>query len=230
MQTPITHVVQNSRNVSLPHLSIINGPRPDVGAAATVQHAATPTVTVAPALLLVGLDDHGKPHASWFDYAQADAAALAADVMGMAVIDVANDELAAIAAKLPKGKLFESGKAFVPFVKRETYERLAVHLDGEYAVSASARVEAARLAAAEGYAKASKGEVQPRLPEDWSKLIVGDQVLVTDDPDEGWFTAVIVEAMESDRYRLRWSSYPELPEFTRGIADIALLHPQCTTR
>ncbi len=176
--------------------------------------------------ILVGLDDQGKAHASWFDEEDGDAVALAADLMDMALLDITNVELAEIAAKLPRGKLFESGKAFVPFVKRTVYDQLAKHFDEEFVTATASRVEAARVAAAEGYAKASKGEVPPRQPEDWSKLMVGDLVLATDDPDEGWFEATVLEQAADGRFRLRWCGWPELPDFTRAIADIALLHPK----
>jgi hypothetical protein len=192
-------------------------------------------VNTAPAhagsVILVGLDDQGRPHASWFEEEQADAAAVAADLMGMALIDISvAEEVATIASRLPKGKLFESGKAFVPFVKRSVYDQLAAYLDEHYATDAAARVEAAQAAAAENYAKASKGEAPPRQPEDWSKLMVGDLVLAADDPADGWFDAEVLELLGDDRLRLRWRDYQDLPDFTRGIIEIALLHPKFPAR
>lgn len=220
-------VVQNSKNVSLPHVSILNGPRSTLVVA---QLSAKQTVRTkaggVPHVLLVGLDDQGKPHASWFEKNQADAAAVAADIMGMALLDVTTDELSAIATKLPRGKLFESGKAFVPFVKRTVYDQLATYFDEEFLASTAARVEAAQAAAAEGYAKASKGEVPPRQPEDWSKIVVGDLVLAEDAPSEGWFEAEVIEQAANEQFRLKWRDWPDLPNFTRGITDIALLHPK----
>jgi hypothetical protein len=216
-----------TKKVTLPHVSILKGPRPQVAAPA---HDATSPAAGRAALILVGLDDQGKPHASWFDANQTDAAAVAADLMGMAVIDITTDELTAIASKLPKGKLFESGKAFVPFVKRTVYEQLATHLGDDYLTSAAARVESAQAAASESYAKASKGEAPLHKPEDWSKLLAGDLVLASEDPEEGWFEAVVVEATGDDKLRLRWRDFADLPTFTRGVTEIALLHPQSAAR
>lgn len=178
--------------------------------------------------IMVGLDDQGKPHASWFAEDDGDAAAVAADLMDMALIGVSNEELVAIAKGLPRGKLFDSGKAFVPFVKRTTYDQLATYLDDDYLTATAARMEAAAAAAsaaAEDYAKASKGEVPARQPEDWSKLLVGDLVLARETAEEGWFEAIIIEATD-DRFRLRWRDWPELPTLTRALTDIALLHPK----
>ncbi len=230
MQMPSTApAVQNSRNVSMPHISILNGPRPSAAVArSNLKPTMPPKADGVPNVLLAGLDDQGKPHASWFGEEQADAAAVAADLMGFAVIDISTEELAAVAAKLPRGKLFESGKAFVPFVKRSVYDQLAKHFNEEFVVSSAARVrvEAARAAATQGYAKASKGEVPLRQPEDWSKLMVGDLVLATDDPEDGWYAAQVIEVVAEDRFRLRWRDYADLPEFTRSVTDIALLHPK----
>ncbi|KQQ78447.1 hypothetical protein ASF70_22740 [Rhizobium sp. Leaf321] len=178
---------------------------------------------------MIGLDDRGKPHASWFGSSDIAKAEAAADLMDMALIEVNGDELVAIAAKLPQGKLFESGKAFVPFVERETYDRLAAHLDADYIAASAARVEAAAAAAGAGaadYAKVSKGETKGRQPSDWSKLMVGDIVLASEGLDDGWWEAKIEEILPEDRFRLRWREWPELEEFTRGIVDLGLLHPK----
>jgi hypothetical protein len=188
-----------------------------------------PADGATPALIMVGLDDRGKPHASWFgpdDTAKAEAAA---DLMDMALMEIDSDELVAIASKLPQGKLFESGKAFVPFVKRETYDRLAAYLDDDYIAASAARVKAAAAAASAGaadYAKASKGETKGRQPGDWSNLMVGDIVLASEGLDDGWWEAKIEEVLPEEQFRLRWREWPELEDFTRRIVDIALLHPK----
>lgn len=207
-------------------LGTVHSTKPDGNSKASA--AARAAQGAGAKFIMVGLDDQGKPHASWFAEDDGDAAAVAADLMDMALIDINCDELGAVAKGLPRGKLFDSGKAFVPFVKRTTYDQLATYLDDDYLAATAARMEAAAAAAsaaAEDYAKASKGEVPARQPEDWSKLLVGDLVLARETAEEGWFEALIVEATD-DRFRLRWQDWPELPSFTRALTDIALLHPQ----
>lgn len=172
-------------SVSLPHVSILG--RPPIGQSAQNANLfesadCEPGASQPPAFIMVGLDDKGKPHASWFAADHADAATAAAELMGMALIEVA-DDLAAIATTLPQGKLFESGKAFVPFVKCSTYDLLAAHLSDEYLTAAAQRVDAAASA---DYANASKGEAPPRKLFDWRKIAVGDVVLASDGPSEGW--------------------------------------------
>lgn len=216
--------------VSLPCVSMLNTP---VSAQAShspglpaVSHVQRAMVSDQPALVLLGLDEKGKPHASWFTDADAEAVDRAASLMSFGVIEVDTDDLAKIAASLPPGKLFESGKAFVPFVKRETYELLAAHLDDEFLSAASARVAAA--ANGQNYAEASKGEAPARLPDDWSKIAVGDRVLASDGPGDGWYEADVREVLPDGEFRLQWRDWPEIAPFSREVTDIALLHPKHT--
>jgi hypothetical protein len=71
----------------------------------------------APVLIVMGLDDTRKPHASTFDEEDAELATKAAGLMGMRVVPLVTAELQALAAKLPRGRVFASGRAFVPFVR-----------------------------------------------------------------------------------------------------------------
>jgi hypothetical protein len=77
-------------------------------------NAETPAAT---ALIVFGRDNGGKPHASRFDASEAELAEKAAGLMGMQVLRPETGEQRALAAKLPKGRVFASGRAFVPFVK-----------------------------------------------------------------------------------------------------------------
>src|SRR5437868_8164795 len=55
----------------------------------------------------------------------------AAELMGFHAIRVApdNTELHAIAERLPLGKIFATGRAFVPFVSRSAFDKLATLVD-----------------------------------------------------------------------------------------------------
>lgn len=213
--------------VSLPCVSILGHPPASATPSliAPVPEAATGSVSKARAasVIVAGLDDAGKPHASYFAAEQSAAAASAAALMNMMVLDVAAHDLANIAATLPPGKIFESGKAFVPFVKRSTYEKLAVHFSDDYLAAAAARVDSV---AAASYADQSKGEAAARLPEDWSKLAVGDRVLASDGPGDGWYEADVRELLPDGKLRLQWRDWPEIDQFSRDVTDIALLHPK----
>src|SRR4051794_11571913 len=79
----------------------------------------------ATALVVFGRDNAGKPHASRFEPSEAELAEKAAGLMGMQVLRPETDEQRALAAKLPKGRVFASGRAFVPFVAAGLYGPLA---------------------------------------------------------------------------------------------------------
>src|SRR5258708_2084781 len=80
-----------------------------------------------PILVVLGIDIDGKPHGSRFDERDAPFVTRAAQLMGFHVIRVAadNKELHAIAKGLPLGKVFATGRAFVPFVARSAFDKLA---------------------------------------------------------------------------------------------------------
>ena len=100
------------------------GKRPGIGK----PPASVPAGAAAPALIVLGPDAAGKPHAAWFTADEATLARRAATLMDLAVLEVASDALRTAAAVLPHGRVFAAGRAFVPFVKRATYETLAAHL------------------------------------------------------------------------------------------------------
>jgi hypothetical protein len=85
-----------------------------------------------PIIVVFGLDIDGKPHASRFEDRDASFVLRAAQLMGFHVVHVSpeNAELHAIAEGLPVGKIFASGRAFVPFVGRAAFDKLAALVEG----------------------------------------------------------------------------------------------------
>lgn len=167
--------------------------------------------------ILIGLDDKSKHHASYFAADQIGTATAAASKMGMAVLPVDQPDVATLAASLPVGKIFESGKAFVPFVKRSLFDQLAVHFPD--------RPDFAGLRAA---ATASEAADNPAakvhtLPKDWSVIAIGDLVLATEGgPEEGWYESEVLE-VKGNQFTLRWRDWPNLPNFVRQREQLALL-------
>src|SRR5579863_3210711 len=68
-------------------------------------------------LVVLGIDVDGRTHASRFEERDASFVQRAAELMGFHMIHVAadNEELHGIAEALPLGKIFATGRAFVPF-------------------------------------------------------------------------------------------------------------------
>jgi hypothetical protein len=182
-------------------------------------------------IIVLGRDDRGKAHASYFPATDAHLASKAAGLMGMLALQADNDRVRAFLPKLPKGKLFDSGKAFVPFVKQDLYKQIASHLsEGD-----RERAEQIRVAPTDSVAPSpNHDQSQPAkpspLPEDFSKLKVGSLVLATEGPLEGWYEATITEIKPNETVRLKWRDYLDMPSFGRRVDQLALLHPSYSER
>ncbi|MBY5473585.1 hypothetical protein HFO86_25670 [Rhizobium leguminosarum] len=171
-------------------------------------------------VIILGRDDNGKAHASFFPAADAQPASRAASLMGMLALPADNDAVRSLLPKLPKGKLFDSGKAFVPFVKQDLYKQIAAHLPE----ADRAKAEAVRAAPAD-VSQQGHAATPSSVPDDWSKIVVGSLVLATEDPLDGWFEATVIELKPDNVLRLQWRHYLDLPPFNRKLEDVALLHP-----
>jgi hypothetical protein len=150
--------------------------------------------------------------------------------MNMHAVEV-DASLQDVAEKLPAGKLFESGLAFVPFVKREIHDALLARVSPED----RDRVEAARVAGSAEKAaqrasdKADSGDIKlppltpTQLPPDWSKIKVGSVVLASDRQSDGWWEALVEAEKDESVLVLRWRQSPEMDPFLRKVDQVALL-------
>lgn len=176
-------------------------------------------------LIVLGRDDAGRPHASWFGEADAVAAAQAAELMGMVSINVVDGDLRALAGKLPQGRVFASGKVFVPFVKAALFDQIASHVSAEQRTMLEAGGGGKQAAASSGAATTSSDSPKFTLPDDWSKIVANSLVLAYSADDESWFEAAVVETKGVDEVVLRWRDWPEMPNFVRRRQHLALMHP-----
>lgn len=191
--------------------------------ATTSQHAPATADDDTPVLVVLGLDETGKAHASWFGQADAALAEKAAGLMEMAVLPISNDEIKAAAGSLPKGKVFASGRGFVPFVKAGVFDKLVEFLpEGSRPKKPKAKQKV------EAPTKKAKVEPEspPVLPANWGKIEVGALVMASVDPQEPWFKCIVVSERANDVFVLRWRDYPDDPKIVRRREDIALLHPE----
>ncbi len=162
-------------------------------------------------ILIVGLDDKGKPHAAKFDFSQADAVRKAAALMDFRTALPKGEEGAALAERLPPGKIFAAGKGMVPFCKLATYEQLVKVVELE----PPAPKIATPLTAS-----------QKSIPAAWDSLKVGDKVVAFESADDGWWPAVIVGVSSNRRdFKLRWVDLPKAPAFSRKRQQVSLLYP-----
>lgn len=94
--------------------------------------AETPLGPQPPALVLLGRDGGGRPRAAWFDAADVEAATAAAATMRLRALPVTEAAGRDLAGQLARGRVLPSGRALVPFAKRDLYARL-IALAGEEA-------------------------------------------------------------------------------------------------
>ena len=78
-----------------------------------------------PAFVVFGIDADKKPRAARFDNSQPELVAKAAELMNLKLYEVNSPAVAALAKKLPNGRLYANGNGFVPPVKRDLYTTLA---------------------------------------------------------------------------------------------------------
>jgi hypothetical protein len=190
-------------------------------------HAATEPA----ALVVFGKDEAGKPHASAFTAADAELATKAATLMGMQLLQVVTNEQHALAAKLPTGRVFASGRAFVPFVRAGLYEALVAALsaslagapaDSESGCTGSPEAAATASAGHGGEPAAAPGETPPSPPAR-PPIAVGSVVLAPEASGFGWWESVVVKH-KGKLLTLRWRDYPDDPQFTRRPEQLALFN------
>jgi hypothetical protein len=188
-----------------------------------------------PAIIIFGDDDSGKPHASTFNIDQRHDAIKAAGLMGFRALAVEGETLTALAAKIPAGKVFSSGKGFVPFVKREVgaqLDQFATDHPDQLITGPTPAVEASSSPADTDTSDTGDVTAAEEQPKDWSDIKVGSRVLAVDDPEDGWWVAIVQHVHESGTqghpcpmFRLKWEAFPDDAAFPRRFDRVALIHP-----
>ena len=178
-----------------------------------------------PIIVVLGVDVDNKPHASRFKERDAPLVQRAAELMGFDVIGVApaNKELHGIAAGLPLGKIFATGRAFVPFVSRAAFDKLAALVEGGGTIKART---AAGATPVHPMAEMFRAEAINTANELWSKIEVGTVVLAAQ-PDiygPGWWEGVVV-GIDGDDLTVRWVDDPAEAPFEVSRREVGLSHP-----
>ena len=90
----------------------------------TKANASTLTSLYPAPVILFGIDSSGKPKAARFRKDHASLAVKAASQLQLQVLANDNPKIAEIAARLPVGRVHATGRAFVPFIRRDLYDKL----------------------------------------------------------------------------------------------------------
>src|SRR6478736_2694593 len=71
--------------------------------------------------VILGTDEYAKPRAARFSAEDPVLLAQAAEAMRLQLVEVTDEDLAEVAAKLPAGRLHASGRGLAPYVKGKLY-------------------------------------------------------------------------------------------------------------
>src|SRR6202140_5932543 len=124
------------------------------------------------ALIVLGYDENQKPRAARFPATDADLVAKAARLMDLKVYEAVTEDLAALAKKLPVGRLYSNGRGFVPNIRQSLYSEIIVTL------------------AVEPQAAVGKDQDEPPvatgLPRAWDEIAPGHLVIAQEALEYGW--------------------------------------------
>ena len=116
-------------------------------------------------LIVLGRDEAGKPRGARFPAGHDSLVAKAAKAMNLAVCKAEGPELVELAKKLQEGRLYASGKGFVPPVRQSLYDQLVEQLK----LAGQTMPETIDQAQAEGPTRT--------LPSSWDDIAVGHLVI-----------------------------------------------------
>lgn len=164
-------------------------------------------------LLVLGFDEQQKPCGARFVGDKPDLVAKAAQLMGLSVYKASAPDVAEIAKKLPVGRLYANGRAFVPNVRQTLYSEVIVAL----------AAEPQQAAVGTDDDKAST-PVAHGLPRSWDEIAPGHLVIAQESLVNGWWEAIVLDRKD-DLLTLRFRDYPRLPKFFRHHSAVALMSP-----
>ncbi len=168
-------------------------------------------------LIVLGRDEAGKPRAARFPAGHDRLVAKAAKAMNLTVCKADGAALAEIAKKLPSGRLYATGRGFIPSVGRNLYSKI---------------VEQLRLAGQPVPVEADQpngeqsgtAQAAPALPTSWDDIAAGHLVIAQEALDDGWWEAIVL-ARDGDMLTLKWRDYPDEANVLRHAGAVALLKP-----
>jgi hypothetical protein len=179
-------------------------------------HHATPSPVP---VVLFGIDSNGKPKAARFGKDHAGLAIKAASQLQLRVLPSDDPKIAAIAARLPVGRVHATGRTLVPFVSRDLYDKLIAA-----APNGSPAQPPTPPASGTGGAAGKPPTAPPNRPRNWQEIGLGDLVIAQESLEEGWYQAIVLQA-DGDTVTLRWQDYPGGKPIVRNRRRLGLLYP-----
>jgi hypothetical protein len=177
---------------------------------------------------VLGFDNKGKTRGARFAEYNERVLNFVSDLMLTSVYP-ASAAFTEVAMKLPPGRVYASGKAFIPPVKRDLVEKLAhvLNMPGDDSKTFKLAYPPGQTPEHEGEAQNKVRTVSPitsGLPRSWDSIQPGHVVLVHESPADGWWEATVQER-EEEILTLKFRDYPRQPKFQRHISQVALINP-----
>jgi hypothetical protein len=192
----------------------------------TVKANHSPSATRCPSpLVLFGIDSRGKPKAARFGREHASLAIKAATQLQLNVLASNDPRVAEIAARLPVGRVHATGRTFVPFIRRDLYDRLV-------AAAPNGNLRQPLTPPASGASGGAAGSLPsgtPNLPRNWREIGLGDLVVAQENLDDGWYEAIVIEA-DGDMLTLRWREEGTTKQAQQITPPTANRYPKTGTR
>jgi hypothetical protein len=196
----MTKKAQNSRK---------SGDPPKRSIAKPARQAAPPTKTGAPkaavkSYILFGADEYGKPRAARFAADDPELLAKAAEALHVRLVEVTTADMAALAAKLPTGRVHASGGGLVPHIKDTVYRDLfAENIRWDPVPTRPA-------------------PTSQDVPASWDEITPGHLVIAKETQECAWQEATVVER-NGDFVTLKYRDYPYWPAVVRHRSAVALI-------
>jgi hypothetical protein len=192
-----------------------------------IETPSSPPEGGVPAIAVVIRNGNDTPRGAWFGEADFEAAAAGATAMGMYAIKADTPEIVELTTRLPQGRIFESGKLFTPMIQASVYDQLIEHVPAHAIPAKPTLVMSDNTNDGDDKVESgSKAEARESRPTDWSQIKVGSMVLAEEAPADGWFEAIVLEALGKNKFQLRWRDYPDEPLIIRHFSRMALMMQQ----
>lgn len=186
------------------------------------QHDKKATTTLDK-LFVFGIDKEGKPRGARFIEYNERVLSFVSELLLTSVFP-ASAAFAEVAKKLPQGRIYSSGKAFLPPIKRDLIDKLNAVLATPGDESQAFRLAQTPEGDSEDPKVRTTSPITFGLPPSWDSVQAGHVVLIHESPADGWWEATVLER-ENEILTLRFRDYPRQPKFQRHISQVALINP-----
>jgi hypothetical protein len=185
-------------------------------------------------LFVYGLDEGGKPKGARFPATETEKVLPVATAMKLQSSQACSEEVVSLGMKLPVGRTYARGKAFIPNIKRDLYDKLLAAIAScneghDHSQAEGAATSSATPGDAVAHAPTEAGAILPPLasglPQNWESISAGNMILVDAGPGEGWWEAIVI-SRDDAILTLRYRDYPKVPKFERHVSTVALINPR----